>query len=202
MVQSVNREAYRNQIHALLPSGRAWPEEEGTTLDDLVRAIAVELADIDLSDAALLDEVRPDTTFQLLPEWERVAGLPDSCSVLGSTITVRRASLLEKLVTKPTLNVSEFVRIGMTFGVTITVSDLDQTRAETWAAAQNPAVDVTNGKWRFVWFIEIPSTSDIQRFDMLSDVNTALLTIERNTELECRLRKAAPAHTTVVLTYT
>ena len=35
MVQSVNRDAYRDQIHALLPAGRAWPEEADTTLDAL-----------------------------------------------------------------------------------------------------------------------------------------------------------------------
>ena len=61
------------------------------------------------SGANLLDEIRPSTTFELLPDWERVVGLPDICSVLGSTVTVRRASLLEKLVSKPTLNPSEFV---------------------------------------------------------------------------------------------
>ena len=33
MVQPVARDAYRDQLHALLPSGRAWPEETGTTLD-------------------------------------------------------------------------------------------------------------------------------------------------------------------------
>ena len=201
MVQAVTRDAYRDQIHALLPAGRAWPEEADTTLDDLVQAIAVAFAEIDLNDANLLDEIRPSTTFDLLPEWERVAGLPDSCSVLGSTAAVRRASLLEKLVTKPSLHPSEFERIGRTFGVDITVSDLDQSRAETWAAAQMPAVDVTNGKWRFIWFITIPTSADVQRLNTLSDVDTAFLSVQRNTEMECRLQKANPAHTTLVIEY-
>ena len=112
MVQPVALDAYRDQLHALLPSGRAWPEETGTTLDLLVQAIAARLAEVDLSGSHLLDEIRPSTTLDLLPDWERVAGLPDICSRLGTTIAGRRASLLEKLVTKPTLNASEFVRIG------------------------------------------------------------------------------------------
>ena len=84
---------------------------------------------MDLSGSHLLDEIRPNTTLDLLPDWERVAGLPDICSRLGTTIAGRRASLLDKLVTKPTLHPSEFVRIGATFGVVIVVEELDQTRA-------------------------------------------------------------------------
>ena len=196
MVQAVSRDAYREQIHALLPAGRAWPEESDTTLDALVRAIAAQVAEIDLSDANLLNEIRPDTTFDLLPEWERVAGLPDVCSVLGSTIAERRASLLEKIVTKLTLNAAEFVRIGESFGVTITVEELDQARADAISG-----LDTSNGKWRFVWWIGIPTNADVRRFNTLSDVNTPLLDIERNTEMECRLQNAAPAHTYLIIGY-
>ena len=196
MVQAVNRDAYRDQLHALLPAGRAWPEESGTTLDALVRALAADIAEVDLHDANLLDEVLPNSTLDLLPEWERVAGLPDSCSQLGSSIAVRRASLIEKLVTKPTLNASEYERIGRTFGVTITVYEHDQARAGT-----SSMLDTTGGRWRHVWWIEIPTTADIQRFNMLSTFDTPFSSVERNTELECRLQKAAPAHTELHIEY-
>ena len=49
MVQTVGRDAYRDQLHALLPAGRAWPEEADSTLDALVRAMASRVADVDLS---------------------------------------------------------------------------------------------------------------------------------------------------------
>ena len=71
--------------------------------------------------------------------------------MLGSSITIRRASLLEKLVTKPTLNASEFERIGGTFGAVITVEELDQVRADAIVG-----LDTSGGKWRFVWWIGIP----------------------------------------------
>ena len=64
MVQSVNRDAYREQIHALLPAGRAWPEEADTTLDALVRAMAARVAEVDRSASNLLTEILPNTTFQ------------------------------------------------------------------------------------------------------------------------------------------
>ena len=196
MVQPVNREAYRAQLHALLPAGRAWPEEAGTTLDALVRAITDELADVDLSDARLLDEVRPDTTVDLLPDWERVLGLPDSCSQLGSNLAIRRASLLAKLIAQPTMNPSAYETVAEEFGITITVAEHDQTRA-----AADSMLNTGGGRWRHVWWIEIPTSGDIQEFTTLSDVTEALRTIERNTELECRLGKAAPAHTELFVEY-
>ena len=204
MVQPVSRDAYRDQIHALLPAGRAWPEESGTTLDDLVQAIASRVADVDLSDANLLEEIRPNTTFDLLPEWERVAGLPDICSVLGATVTVRRASLLEKLVTKPTLHTSEFVRIGRTFGVDIVVDELDQTRAVALSAEllmDGVTLDVTGDKWRFVWWITIPTSADVIRLTTISTVKTPFKSVGRNTEMECRLENASPAHTHLEIGY-
>ena len=97
MVQSVSRDAYRDQVHALLPPGRAWPEEANTTLDSLVRAIAAQVAETDRTASNLLTDILPSTTFNLLPDWERVTGLPDVCSVLGSDITIRRASLSGKV---------------------------------------------------------------------------------------------------------
>ena len=186
MVQTVNRDAYRDQIHALLPSGRAWPEEAGTTLDDLVRAIAAEFADIDLSDARLLDEIRPDSTVDLLPDWERVLGLPDSCSQLSSRIAIRRASLLAKLVAQPTMNPSAYEAVAAEFGIDITVYEHDQARADAdpERSTRRAAAGVTSGG----------SISrrprDVQEFTTLSDVTEALRTVERNTELECRLQKA------------
>ena len=196
MVEIVPRPAYRDQLHALLPSGPAWSPEAGTVLDLLLDALASQMAGVDSAGVNLLDEIRPPTTVDLLPDWERVVGLPDICSVLGSTITVRRASLLEKLVTKPTLNASEFVRIGRTFGVEIVVEEHDQTRADAIMG-----LDTTNGKWRFVWWISIPTSADVVRLTTLSTVKTPFRSVGRNTEMECRLQNAAPAHTHLVIGY-
>ena len=196
MVQTVDRDAYRDQLHALLPAGRAWPEEADTTLDALVRAMASQVSEVDRSAANLLTEIRPNTTFDLLPDWERVLGLPDDCSDLGSDVTTRRASVLALLVTQPTLHPDDYVEIGERYGVTITVDDLNQTRADAV-----PSLDTTNGKWRFVWFIDIPASADNRTFRVNSRVNERLTTFSRNTELECRLLKAAPAHTQLQIGY-
>ena len=196
MVQPLDTEGYRDSIHKLLPSGRAWPEETGTALDSLVEAFAAQMAEIDVGAAAMLEEVRPDTTFDLLPDWERILGLPDSCSVLGSTFAIRRASMLTKLIAQPTQNASGYRAIAAEFGTTISIREHDQTRADAIAG-----LDTTNGRWRYVWWIDIPSDADFQEWSVLSDVTEALIIVERNTELECRLQDAAPAHTHLIIAY-
>ena len=163
----------------------------------LTDALADQFHEIDLAATGLLDEIRPNTTVDLLPDWERVVGLPDECSELASNIAERRAAVLSILVSQPNLNPSSYEAIAEEFGVTITVRELDRT-----AANAIPNLNTTGGRWRFVWWIDIPSTADVRYFTTLSDVLTPLRDVERNPELECRLRRVAPAHTLVVIDYT
>ena len=62
-------------------------------------------------------------------------------------------------------------------------------------------LDITNGKWRFVWWITIPTSADVERLNTVSNVQTPFKTVGRNSELECRLREASPAHTHLVIEY-
>ena len=82
------------------------------------------------------------------------------------------------------------------FGVDVGVAEFDEA-----AAAAATDLDTTGGKWRFVWWITIPTSADIHRFTALSRANERLTTIKRNTELECRLQKASPAHTLLLIGY-
>ena len=135
-------------------------------------------------------------TSALLTDWETDLGLPDECTPLATTPDARRAAVVGKLISTPDLSPESFRRIGRGFGVDLTVTHLDQTRADLI-----PNLDTTNGRWRFVWWIEIPSSADIRYFTMSSDVGTPLSETDRNTELECRLQKASPAHTRLVIGY-
>ena len=78
----------------------------------------------------------------------------------------------------------------------IVVADLDQVRADAITG-----LDTSGGKWRFVWWITIPTSADVVRLDTLSTVKTPFRGVMRNTEMECRLQKAAPAHTHLAIGY-
>lgn len=81
----------------LLPRGPAWPRD-GEVLRQLVAAEATELSRVDIRSRKLLAELDPSTTFELLPEWEEMYGLPDCPDAAPTTIEGRRAALLAKLL--------------------------------------------------------------------------------------------------------
>ena len=90
--------AYKNQLLNLVPLGLAWPRQPNLRRDDLLEAKAAELARVDSRVADMLREADPRTALETLPDWERVAGLPDGCTVTSSiTIQERRTRLVQKL---------------------------------------------------------------------------------------------------------
>ena len=197
MVQPLGIAAYHQQLMKLLPQGKAWTRDPNTVLSRLMRAEAANLAEIDRIAVKLLDELLPQLTFDLLPEWEASLGLPDDCTDLAATVSDRRAALIQKIVSRLDTNPDTYVRIGREFGVDITVSEQDEARA-----GEDSSYDTAGGRWRHVWWIEIPSATPPRRFNTLSDVMMPLLVVDRNVELECRLQAAAPAHTELLVEYT
>ena len=197
MVAAVDARAYLAQLAGLLPPGKIWNSDRDTVLGQFLEALAEQLANIDLRAVSLLTDIRPNTTTNLIDDWERVLGLPDDCSETdAATLNDRRAAVISKLQVKDNLSAGSFIALAATFGVVITVEELDRQRAMAGTTLQT-----NQGRWRFVWWIELPATR-INRLNVLSDVNTPLLVAETTySELECRLRKLAPAHTLLIIGY-
>lgn len=88
---------YRTSMVKLSPTGPCWPTEEGTTWVTLLDALAQEYARIDENVNLLVQETFPDTTSMLLPNWERILGLPDIFSDPDATEEERRNTVLAKM---------------------------------------------------------------------------------------------------------
>ncbi len=199
MTTPLTAEDYRHQLASLLPRGPAWTRDPASVLQRLLAGLARSLARLDAAASSLPDEARPSTTYHLLPDWERALGLPDVCSALGATITERRAAVVATLQAPETVSLAEYHRVASFYGITLRISELDQARADAI-----PGLDTAGGRWRFVWWISIPTEARIRYFDTLSDVNTPLASWDQvpgHAELECRLRAMAPAHTHLVFHY-
>lgn len=93
----MNADHYREQLQALLPPGRAWPRESGAVLTQVLDGLAQELSRVDLRVENLIDEIDPRTTGELLPDFERVYGLPDPCVTDSLTTDQRRNALVSKI---------------------------------------------------------------------------------------------------------
>ena len=191
--------AYALQLRQLLPQGRAWTVDAGSVLMRLLRALAAPLARFDAAATRLLDESLASRAYDLLPDWEKEFGLPDKCTGIAASITERRAALLFKQVHPEYVDAAAYHRVAAFYGVSIRIEEFDKARADAIAG-----LDTSDGRWRYVWWISIPTDARVVYFTTLSDVNTPLAAwdgVPGHAELECRLREMAPAHTYLVITY-
>lgn len=188
---------YREQLKALLPPGRAFPRERGNTLDSLLDAMAQELARLDARADRLTAEAVPSTTAEMLSDWERVAGLPDSCSgLLAETQQGRRNDLVSKLVSRGGQSIAYFKAVAAALGFEIDIEEFRPFQAG-WSDAGDP---LTNGDWKFTWRVRAPTVT-VTPFRAGAGAAGEPLATWGNAGLECRILHYKPAHTHVIFAY-
>ncbi len=193
---SSDADAYTEQLKKLAPQGLAWSTEEGSNWVKLLSAIAREFARVDAMANLLVDESFPDTTLLLLPNWERVAGLPDDCSELGDTIQIRRQALLAKIIARGGATKQYLIDVAATFGFTITISEYNPFRVDT-SAVGDPFADVD---WQFAFLVSAPEET-ITWFIAGGSAAGEPLATWGNERLECLINRLKPAHTIALFAY-
>jgi uncharacterized protein YmfQ (DUF2313 family) len=164
-----------------MPRGKAWPRDPDAYLPKYVRGFAKRLADLELSADGLLLEMRPETTVQLLPEWETYLGLPE-CEVTEQSFERRRAAVVEKYHRKGGLQTWQIEQIAAALGFTVKVY-------EQWP--HNVLRDINYPLYpastRFVLRVDVYGIPE-ERFTVLDNVLTPL---RGNTPLvlECVLNR-------------
>jgi uncharacterized protein YmfQ (DUF2313 family) len=188
---------YRNQLAQLLPPGFAIPAYEGTEAYQLIDGIAQELARLDGRAETLIKEANPATTTELLPDWERVAGLPDDCSNgEDSTVEQRRRALLAKLTATGGQSAAYFIEVAAALGYTITITEFRPFRVGMSQVGQ----PLSNDDWIYTWRVNAPEET-VTTFKVgLSTVGDPLASWG-NDMLECYLNKIKPAHTILLFGY-
>ena len=187
----VTAEGYAAQLQALLPPGRAWSRERDSVLSALLSGFSEELARIDQRGEDLLVERDPRSATELITDWERVLGLPDECSALSATLTARRQAAHYKMTGVAGLDAASIIQAAADLGYTITTDELDMARADAIVG-----LDTANGRWRFVWWVNVDAR--VEYFSTLSRVDERLAVYPPLTELVCRIRAISPAHTHAV----
>lgn len=195
MAYSADR--YREQLKALLPPGLAFPRESGTVLDALLDSMAQELARIDARGEVLFEEAIPLTTFELLADWERVAGLPDNCSgLLAGTIQGRRNDLVSKLNARGGQSIAYFIAVARALGFYISIRELRPFRIGSGHVGD----PLLPEEAVFVWEVVSPETT-ITYFRAGQSAVGEPLRAWGNALLECRITHLKPAHTQVLFLY-
>ena len=185
---------YLRSLQALLPHGRAWSRDDDTVLTQLLAAFATEFARVDARAMQLVDEADPRTTFELLADWERVAGLPDSCVVVEQNVAQRRAALAARLTSIGGQSAAYLEALAALNGYSITISEhhlFDVTDTVDGLVYSYP--------WQFVFDVTSALLSKFE-FAVTDSVSDALSTWS-NAGIECIINRYKPAHTLALFIY-
>lgn len=203
MVSSVKLGRYKRLISQLFPTGKVWDqkEESGSNLKNLIDSLAVEPCRIDERALALIEEVDPRTTDELLTDWERLMGLPDDCDEEPQNLTKqqRRDRIVQVLSMEGGQYPNFFVQLAANFGFTITADDISD-NVPFLAGGARAGDRLTNGPWIYTFIIRLPFTEATKFLagqgragDRLEDFS--------NPTLECLIDKHKPAHTIAIFTF-
>lgn len=193
---------YARLLKDLLPTGWVWESKnrKGSNLSRLLSAMAEEYARIDERTMDLIKESNPATTFELLPDWERVFGLPDECAPEETlTLQQRRQRILQLLTTRGGQNKSFYQTLASQFGFDVDVIEVSD--QPPFRAGQGRAGDrLTNGIWRYAFIVQAPADSIVRFRAGISTAGERLLLVQNST-LQCLIEKYKPAHAVAIFTF-
>lgn len=193
----MSRADYLSQLQSLLPQGPAWPREPDALLTRMLDGFAEEFARIDARADQLIDEADPRTTYELLADWERVAGLPGHCAALAAvdlTVEQRRAALVAKLTERGGQSRAYFIALAARLGFTVTITEYHE-----WSVLDDVEAALAGPEWNFAWAVNAPLNTVVE-WTVESDVEMPFA-VWGNELLECAITEDKPAHTVALFVY-
>jgi uncharacterized protein YmfQ (DUF2313 family) len=111
-------------IAAHMPVGRVWEStfDPLSNMGKLIRGFGVEIYRLEVLTQKISNEIDINQASELLEEWERSVGLPDSCFFTNISIEERRKQVLQKFSNFGGVQKAEdFVRVAAIFGFNIQI---------------------------------------------------------------------------------
>jgi uncharacterized protein YmfQ (DUF2313 family) len=186
---------YRDLLIRLMPKGKLWQFNVGTTVYNLLDGMAIELSRVDDRAEKLLREQDPARTVELLPEWEKEYGLPDECSPLAPTLQQRRVNLLAKFLAQG--GQSEQYFIDLFAGQQV---DIEIDQGEPSYVPMSIPAEITGEAPKYIFTVTIPDFQ-VQYLEAEGSAEDYLGTILGSSNVACIIEKYKPAHTTAVYNY-
>lgn len=186
--------SYLGLLQKLLPPGFAFNREDGSTLAKVLNAFADEFSRVDVRVEGLLREADPRQASELLPDWERITGLPDACVGIIGTVDARRRAVAQRLGNIGGQTIAYFISLAQQAGFLVTISEF-----KPFQAGSDAGDPLTNDDWRHTFRVNAPAES-VQYFKAGSRSGEPLA-IWGNDALECAIDRTKPAHTVVQYAY-
>lgn len=179
---SHSSEQWTNSLLSQLPRGDIWSREEGSVLHHYAAGYAPRLARVEENADGLLLEMRPETTQQLLSEWETYLELPECVSDESLTFVERHNALISKYHRKVGLQVWNIEAFAAELGFDITVDEI-------WPhhCLRDCLYPIWPARYRHVLRVTVNNISDYY-MTCLDNVMTPLIKAAA-IELECALNQ-------------
>lgn len=187
---------YADQLRALLPPGKALADGGAGVLTQLLDGFSQEFARADQSAGNLVDESLPDSTLQLLPDWERVCNLPDGCTPVGQSIAARQQAVVARFIGNGTPSIPYLTNVAAQLGYPVTI-----TRGQARRSGMTCGTAYGGLPMMFTWLVQSPLNA-VQSRKYGAAAYGEPYARWQNAVLECVLRQHAPAQTIVLFIYT
>ncbi|SNS05419.1 Uncharacterized protein YmfQ in lambdoid prophage, DUF2313 family [Humidesulfovibrio mexicanus] len=193
----MNGSDYLALLLALQPPGPALPSSPDSIWGALLRAEADELARVDGRADGLMAESDPRTSAELLPDWERVCGLPGVCGASAQTVAARRAAVHAQLVELGGQRPADYVTLAATLGY----PDARVEEFRPFRVGQSGAGDgLYDGDWRHCFRLRVQAGL-VRRFTVGQSAAGEPLATWGDELLECVVSDRAPAHAIAQVAY-
>jgi len=162
---------YLSMLQALQPPGMAYSRNPNSIQAALLRAWADEFTRFDSRCDDLLNEFIPVNARELLPDWERILGLPDNIMVnLNLNIDQRSAAVAAKFTADVGQSRQTYINLAASYG--FPGATIDEFRPMTCNDTCNDAVFSDDD--RYVFAVNMPATGGGFLMTCNSDCNCAL----------------------------
>lgn len=188
---------YSSAIHKLLPSGKAWNKEEGSNLDKLVQGSSEEFLRVEKRANELVIELDPTRSTELLPDWEKLLGLPDEAFGAPESIQERRGIVTLKLSLRGGQSRQYYIDLIKRLGFDISIKEFRPFRAGQSSAGD--ALNVHND-WRHTWMVQMEQAVAFYFRAGQSSAGDSLVSF-RNSIVQGVINKLKPAHTNVIFSF-
>lgn len=193
--------AWLDQLQQLAPPGAAWTRDADATWTRLLAALAAEFARLDARAERLRDEADPRTALELLPDWERLVGLPDACSgAIAVTVPERRQAIVTRLTARGGQSIAYLTGLAAALGYPIAIEEARPSRLGGWRSGQRLA----GADWAFHFTVVVLPIGDTapERWWRTGAARAGdRIRSFGASNLQCVIGRARPAHTTVAFAY-
>jgi len=194
---SRSEQAVHQELLSLLPSGWVWPRGADSNIAAMLAPMAGEIAVLEATAQAMMEEVDPRTAVACLPDFERVLGA-DPCGRDPSSMSLpdRQRLAHQRWTARGGQSIPYYIALAAKHGVGITIEEAHTSQAGVLRAGD----ELVESPEQFVWVVKLAlGTWEVFRAgesgggDRLYDYDLS--------DIECDIRRAKPAHTEVVFRY-